>query len=257
VGWLASSLVLAGGALVAEGASVPLDRAHPAGRLLRAADVDGDGAVSAEEQNAFLARLDPEGDGEIGRELAEGLMFSTAEGKSPSGRSRMRDQLMLTGAFDQDRDGLLEVASIRQLFAALDANEDGRLGRNELPAALPPRSSANRRRAIELSPTALLLRQMDTDHDGTVTDPEWPQFIKRTDGDSDDMLSEEELERVLPVPPGGESWTAEALELLDRDGDRLVAREELERFVRAADRDANGKVEPAERTMAATANASR
>ncbi|MBL8382998.1 MAG: EF-hand domain-containing protein [Burkholderiales bacterium] len=153
---LAPSLALAQAPAPASGAPAAKGepgKGGPRGAHLRAADKDGDGALSkAEAEAAGMKRLvenfdklDANKDGKVTREemrAARGMHgdHHKGDGKGPRGERGERMK-----AADKDGDGALskaeaEAAGMKRLvenFDKLDANKDGKVTREEMRAARP------------------------------------------------------------------------------------------------------------------------
>jgi Ca2+-binding EF-hand superfamily protein len=136
--------------------------------------------------------------------------------------------------YDRNRDGKVTVDEYsmgKSYFAALDANKDGILTREEAKAALTPR-----KRAMDW-------KKMDTDKDGYVTVREWTGTSAEFDEhdlDNDRVLSR--YDRDL----GREMSRAEnRLEAFDADRDGFVSRQEWpadEATFQKRDRNHDGKL---------------
>lgn len=101
------------------------------GLVVRLADGDRDRAVSAEEWRAFLAAVDPDGDGTF--EL-EDLFALRGRERPERPHPGMRGERGAPGRLlDRDGDGVLETADLDAIFAELDRNADGALDADELP----------------------------------------------------------------------------------------------------------------------------
>ncbi len=97
--------------------------------LFRAADANGDHAVTSDEWTAFLASLTVDSSGAVSlSDLASKLPAP------PQGRPTDATQLdaMLVHAFDFDGDGVVTVTDLQSLFDSFDKNADGTLKRAEV-----------------------------------------------------------------------------------------------------------------------------
>lgn len=126
-----------------------------AGLVTRLADLDGDRAISAAEWQDFLAQLPLGADGNIdvegfaealpappedghrrhrARRGGEGAEGRAAEGQATGRPGPPRDRgQMLTRVLDTNGDQVIAIADFEELFAILDADEDGALSDEELP----------------------------------------------------------------------------------------------------------------------------
>jgi hypothetical protein len=103
---------------------------HRPVHLVRLADADRDGTVTAAEWSGFLAAADPDNNGLVEKEAVQALLqerFGKGRGRSggPEGRRGP--------AWDQDGAPALSVEALNAAFVELDKNADGALQSDELP----------------------------------------------------------------------------------------------------------------------------
>lgn len=95
--------------------------------ILRGADKDGDGAVSAKEWQLFLLSLRANKEGIIPEEQAIKLSSSDQGDRRRRGGSDSG-----IAAIDRDGDGKPEIADLQRIFLEVDENADGSLSAGEL-----------------------------------------------------------------------------------------------------------------------------
>jgi len=114
--------------------------------------------------------------------------------------------------FDADRDGRVTqeeyLAGLRQRFAAADANRDGGLSAEELPAFLfPARRAGTTPPDNEAQRMARMLRRHDTNNDGRLSfdeaQPLMQRRFQRMDANRDGVITAEEARprRRTPANP--------------------------------------------------------
>lgn len=113
------------------------------GFIVRAADADGDGAVTTAEWQTFLGALDADGDGLVSEDEIhavihppEGPRGERPRGPRAGGPRGDGPWAEGTHPLDRDGDGTVEVEDFNLIFAALDADGDGTVAADELP--MPP-----------------------------------------------------------------------------------------------------------------------
>jgi Ca2+-binding EF-hand superfamily protein len=173
------------------------------GHMAMRADEDRDGELTAAEWDAFLEKLDEDGDGTLDlrhrREPAEG--------------EARRDF-----AGDTDGDGAFETAEAQALFTRFDANGDGKLTEEELPAPPMRHGRFGRGPRGGHGDHAAFLMRLDENGDGCVSRAEWDEgfaarrggsaerhaeMFGRLDANEDGALTREEIEAFRPRGPRG------------------------------------------------------
>lgn len=217
--------------------------------IVRAADGDGDGTITSAELESFLATVDANGDGAVEREeiqaaLPDGArgpgmgMHGPGMGHGMGMRGPMGDAPGL--ALDFDGDGTVETEDLRQIFAELDANGDGEVTSDELPAF---------RRGGPRMAAGVLIHHADADGDGEVTSAEWQSFVGGIDADGNGTIDESEWLAAAPPPAGHEpppEHFAMLTRILDRDGDGAFEPSDLDAVFAELDADGDGVVEAGE-----------
>src|SRR5262249_9795263 len=104
---------------------------HGPEHLLRLADEDRDGTITAAEWSRFLAAIDPDNKGVVDREAVHALMKERFAKLHPDSAAPER------GPFS-DREGReappeLTIETLNEMFKQLDKNGDGALSSDELP----------------------------------------------------------------------------------------------------------------------------
>jgi Ca2+-binding EF-hand superfamily protein len=190
----------------------PPDRPPPGARrslaLIEALDADADGVLSKEEiegATAALQKLDADKDGSLSRAEYFGAFaggpppgFGGPPGPAPEQFIRS----MLATA-DKDGDEKLSkeeaVGPFKENFAAVDANKDGFLDREEMMAAArrySGRPSPERTQQF----IAAMLENSDKDKDGKLSKEEAPDrlksFFDTVDANKDGFADKEELTSV-------------------------------------------------------------
>ncbi len=166
--------------------------------LLRLADRDGDGRVSAKEFAAFA-------DFQERAAAVTTLLTVTDRGRS------------LFAMLDADRDDRLGPRELRNAWARLapwDRNGDGRIEVGEVPrqfqlvvsqghvrpaSPAPGAFDEPARRPVERTRGPVWFRKMDRNHDGDVSPAEFlgpPEDFKRIDADGDGLIDVDEAERA-------------------------------------------------------------
>ena len=208
-------------------------RAARGGGLIKAADADQSGSVTAEEWQQFTAALDGDGDGAISQdelrtyhEVRAGEGFKSRGSRGSRGGGPM-------GQFDADKSGTIDAAEQQALFERLDANSDGEVSADEMP-----RGRHGRRGPRGGGPAGALMSQADGDQDGQLTSDEWQGFLSSLDADANGTLSLEELAAIrpegAPSPPAGApsievSRLEEAFSRIDANGDGVITEDERPR----------------------------
>lgn len=196
-----------------EGPGGPHDRRPPHGLL--SADADGDGQVTREEfkqhHETLFKEADANGDGQLDRDevlaiprLRHGSESGIPPAPNPEWRSGKRSDGFGRG-------------NPERFFSTLDANDDGKLQRDELPEALAAHAD-----------------RLDTDKDGAISVDELKQAkpdreamraklqdrLKRIDTNGDGLVQVDEAPEPLRAH----------FETLDANGDGALSPEEMKQF---------------------------
>ena len=104
--------------------------------LIRAADKDQSGDVTANEWLDLVNTLTENGTADVSLEKLKAAMPPRPEGREgrgPRGGRGGDAGAMLTRALDKDQDGKATAKDLAAIFAELDKNQDGALGADEMP----------------------------------------------------------------------------------------------------------------------------
>lgn len=197
----------------------------PGSMLVRGADLDLDGTVTADEWAQQLADLDADGDGFVSQDEVEAFRKAWRSDRPRRGPGARGDHF--TRIHDTDGDGQVSTSELQTVFDDLDSNGDAAVSGDELPT-FPMRHG---RRG---GPGRHLLGLADTDDDGDLTRDEWTAFLASADTDADGSIDGDELQTVIrsnrPVdrePPSLEIETLEELfDTIDADGNGVITDEE-------------------------------
>ncbi len=214
----------------------------PALALLRAADTDGSGDVSADEWAALLAGLSVDGDGAVSLDDLAAVLPVPPEGWPTD--TAERDALLLR-AFDDDSDGAVTVAELEAILGRFDRDGDGAAEPREMGPPKPPHGRC-------LRAGMALARAADADESGDVTADEWTAFLDGLATDETGAIPLDTLAAALPAPHRG--WPEDAakrdgmlLRAYDGDGDGSVTKADLQALFDALDRDADGDLDANDR----------
>lgn len=182
------------------GGRMAMDPAQRWQQVLERFDADGDGQLTAEEfQGAprVFTMLDQDGDGVVteaeGTRLGAGGQGGPGGQGDPAGQPRRAlnfDQMLQR--FDQDGDGKIsqdEWPGREQMFARLDPDGDGFINAEEVQAVQQQQPAQAERPNLILT----LIRIMDENGDGQVSEAEWANFHVQADTNEDALLSQDEL----------------------------------------------------------------
>lgn len=104
------------------------------GKMIRVADADQSGDITADEWNSFLASVTVEGTEEIDMEALHEQVSAYAASLGHQTRERRGFRGGDHGhPGDVDGNGVFETTDLNQIFAKFDADEDGALSAEELP----------------------------------------------------------------------------------------------------------------------------
>jgi len=195
----------------------PGEMGAPGGGGMRRGERDGTGRAVFADPAQLLARIDANRDGKITREelperLAERLLLAdldqdgaiTLDELRKAGDKEREEQAKQTlQRLDANQDGKITKEEIpermRPRLEALDANRDGVLTLDELKAPPPPAPSDAE--AARRDPAQVIAR-LDRDGDGKLSGPEIPGWMQRRmaqlDKNADGFLTAEELGAIPP-----------------------------------------------------------
>lgn len=266
------TILIVAGALLAVGAvaaiSAPGDRGHRMGGWGWGGDgMGGKGRWSRQPMTqeefdantrARFARLDRNGDGVIDASEIEAAMAQRAA-RHKGHRDGMGERLLRR--FDVDRDGKVTkdefMKNVRDRFAELDLNNDGRITDEDLPPAMrgrgfltgnaePPRRGIGRR-------IFTLLRDADANKDGIITREEVTAAAERRfaalDRNQDGVLDKADGDALRRAT--ADYRVQRFMHRYGADSDRKVTKDQFfakakERFARL-DRDGDGTISRDER----------
>lgn len=144
------AFLLAGAALLTAGAAQAQMHGHHGGMMIKAADADGDGAVTEDEFLDLLAEsfewMDRNGDDVIDMDDRSPVMQRLMEMREESGEEpRWKDR---HHGMDANEDGAVSWDETREKalerFAEVDADDNGSVSAEELEAAKPERRHGRR-----------------------------------------------------------------------------------------------------------------
>jgi hypothetical protein len=174
--------------------------------LLDKYDVDGDGAVGADEyerEGGRFDRLDSDGDGQL-----SAADFSSG-GRSNDGRMReVRAYVIVASYFQDDDDALqLSMSEVGASFGAYDGDGDGTIAREEFELLMAERwrdVSTEYSSVFKVDDTRafeLLAAALDEDEDALLSDNELITFFESRDEDGDSTwIFEPAEERTAAIP---------------------------------------------------------
>ena len=217
----------------------PCDAKKGAMLLARAADADQSHDVSSDEWTAFIAQLDPDGDGVVDLSALAALLPAPPHGAHGDPAA------MLTRALDQDQDGTVTVTDLAAVFALLDPNGDGAASMGEV------KSQARKVMKGGAKKGAMgLLRAADADADKSVSGEEWAAFLDGIATDESGAVSLDALAEAIhaPAPKDGDTTKRDAMltKVFDQDADGVVTKADLQAVFNFFDRNADGAVDRSE-----------
>ncbi len=175
-----------------------MDPAARWAQMLERFDADKDGEISTEEfqgPEQVMTFLDANRDGVITEEEA---MQAAKPGAGRGGIAAITDPAerwkRIVQNFDADKDGKLsqeEWPGSAEKFTELDRDGDGFVVQDEMPAV--PGEAAGAVRRQRQDPAQMIIRLMDSDADGQVSEEEWANFFDGTDVNEDEAISRDEL----------------------------------------------------------------
>ncbi|HEV8239479.1 MAG TPA: EF-hand domain-containing protein [Thermoanaerobaculia bacterium] len=138
---------------------------------------------------------------------------------------------------DTNGDGAIDAAEWNAMFAKIDANNDGKLERDEMMrfhGGPPPEALA-----------MMIAHHADANRDGKVTAAEWKAHVAEVDKNGDGALSADELQFRRRMPEGEATAPAPAelppfVTQWDTNGDGTLEASELDALFAAADKDGDG-----------------
>ena len=205
---------------------------HGAKVLIKTADADESGDVSAEEWQAFLDGLTVDENGAVDlTALAEQLpVRPTTRGQRQRARHRGVEpptaEEALARALDHDGDGTVTIADLEALHDELDQDDDGVLDETDRPERSEVRPMGRRARKAG----RFVLTVADADESGDVTADEWASFKDALGADENGVFEAMTLLALLPEPEEGsrlaektdEERAAKLARIVDRDRDDLL-----------------------------------
>ena len=166
------------------------------GRMLERWDANGDGKITKDEfqgRQAMFTRLDADADGAITKEELQAVQGRQGGAQPGAWQGRRGDPAErwkgMLERWDANNDLQLsreEFGGPEQAFNALDVNGDGTITAEEYNQA----AGQQRERA---NPAASLIRMMDEDGDGRLSEEEWGTFFTETDANGDGFVTLDEL----------------------------------------------------------------
>jgi len=211
------------------------------GFWIRATDTDRSGDVSAEEWSAFLAALQTDENGAVDLESFIAYLHPKDDETPGPPMHSGRGANFLARALDTDADGVVEIADFQQVFDSLDADGNGALSAEELPAR-----ERGPHRDHGMFAEMILFHAADTDKNREVTADEWNAFLAGLNADADGVIDPENLRAAIaaafggPRPDGGFGRDdAPGMHMpFDRDDDGVLEISDLNQIF--ADLDQNG-----------------
>lgn len=211
----------------------------PSRQVVRPADTDLDGAISAAEWSAYVESLRPSDVGEI----------------DPV---RLRARVFVP-LLDQTNDASLTIDDLFALFEALDKNVDLVIGGGEFPAASAQRASSGTGAvtgAGNLGMAIVVMDAADIDGDRAVSSDEWGMFVDGLELNRDDELAAPMLVRwmdatIAMTPEDGAPFSSGSVlrwvkNEIDADADGTLTVDDLQVFFDDLDKDANLEVAASE-----------
>lgn len=170
-------------------------------------DSNGDGKITKDDEvperaREFVKRADADRDGAVSKEEFLKMPRPGQPGQPGQANRPGGGQNALFAALDADKDGRissLELAEASKVLDSLDRNKDEYISREEA-AGGPPRDSAAGRPSTAGDPKRLLA-SLDKDGDGKLSKDEAPERIKeafdRLDANADGSLDTDEMQKVI------------------------------------------------------------
>ena len=175
-----------------------MDPAARWARMLERFDADKNGEISTEEfqgPEQVMTFLDANKDGTITEEEA---MQAANRGVRREGQAQAVDPAerwqQILQNHDADKNGKLsqeEWPGRTEKFTELDRDGDGFIIQEEMPA--PPGGAAGAEGRQRQDPAQIIIRLMDSDEDGQVSQEEWANFFDGTDVNEDEAIGRDEL----------------------------------------------------------------
>lgn len=167
---------------------------------------------------------------------------------SPAGQAQPAPRLDTNGDGVIDRQEAAANPRLSQRFDELDKNKDGKLSRDEMPAPRHGGRNGHRHGGMHgpRDGSAMLLRRMDTNHDGRVSAAEYRAYFDQLDVNKDGFI--DQADRQARAEQRRAEWFAKA----DTDKDGKLSPAELEAARKNAHQGHRGPRGPAPQPAPAT-----
>jgi len=223
---------------------------HGARVLVKTADADESGDVTADEWQAFLDGLTVDESGAVDLTALAAELPERPSGHGKRHRHGGADreppaaEEMLAKRLDHDGDGIVTISDLQAIFDQLDQDGDGALDEADRPEK--PRTRPMGRRARKAG--RFILAVADADESGDVSADEWQSFKDSLGADENGVFDALTIIDLLPEPPEDSRLTdktdeeraAKLARVLDRDRDDLLELSDLDSVFDRLDRDDDG-----------------